>query len=426
MKILERVLILGTGSAAVQIAVNLKNNLGCCIGIAGRGSARSQTFFAELSENNYKLCAHVQNEEHHLMAGECVIDHAYAGYGAVNGEWDTLIASITNDAYIRVLEQLDIEILKHVKCMVLVSPTIGSHRLVSHFLQQSGCTAEVISLSTYYAATKGKSSSIEVLTKGVKKKIYLGSTNKNSEAVLRFIDWLGLLGIAAELTGDPFAAESRNISIYVHSPIFMNEYALDYIFGEDETVKYAYKFYPEGPITQYVIHDLLMQWEEITGILNGFNVERFNLLQFMNDDNYPVRSESLSREDIHNFTLFSAIKQQYLLYIRYASLLIDPFSVPDANGRYFDFSSVPIQRVYQNEAGYWCVPRIPNEDYYRLKILQGIARNLAIRTPTIDKMINLYEHKLKLFAMTHRGCLLSDDFTLKNLDEEVTIICHED
>ncbi|MOA04032.1 hypothetical protein D3C78_1235650 [compost metagenome] len=201
---------------------------------------------------------------------------------------------------------------------------------------------------------------------------------------------------------------------------------MDYIFGEDETVKYAYKFYPEGPITQYVIHDLLMQWEEITGILNGFNVERFNLLQFMNDDNYPVRSESLSREDIHNFTLFSAIKQQYLLYIRYASLLIDPFSVPDANGRYFDFSAVPIQRVYQNEAGYWCVPRIPNEDYYRLKILQGIARNLAIRTPTIDKMINLYEHKLKLFAMTHRDCLLSDDFTLKNLDEEVTIICHED
>ncbi|MNZ58679.1 hypothetical protein D3C78_766930 [compost metagenome] len=426
MKILEKVLILGTGSAAIQIAVNLKNNLECSVGIVGRISARSQAFFAELFENNHKLCAYVQNKEHHLMSGECVIDHAFVGYDAVNGEWDTMIVSVTNDAYISVLKQMDIGILRCVKCIVLVSPTIGSHRIVSHFLQQSGCTAEVVSLSTYYAATKGKNSAIEVLTKGVKKKIYLGSTSKNSDAARQLIDWLRTLGIAAELTRDPFVAESRNISIYVHSPIFMNEYALNYIFGEDGTLKYAYKFYPEGPITQYVIHDLLMQWEEITGILNGFNVERFNLLQFMNDDNYPVRTESLSREDIENFTSFSAIKQEYLLYIRYASLLIDPFSIPDANGRYFDFSAVPIQKVYQNEAGYWCVPRVPNEDYYRLKILQGLARNLALGTPTIDKMINLYEQKLSLFALIHRDFLLSDDFALKSLDEELTLVCYED
>lgn len=428
MKILQRILILGTGSTAIQIAVNLKNKLGCIVGIAGRISARSKDFFSQLQENKNKVCVHVQNKEHILMSGECCIDYAFAGYQTVNGEWDTIILSVTTDAYINVIKQLDIALMKHVQCVVLVSPTIGSNSLVSSFLKRCGCSAEVVSFSTYYAATKGtkgRNSAVDVLTKGVKKKIYIGSTNKNSEACRQLSDLLHQLGIAVEIMRNPFEAESRNISIYVHPPIFMNEFALDIIFGEDKTVKYAYKFYPEGPITQYVIHDLLEQWKEITEILNCFNIERFNLLKFMNDDNYPVRPQSLSRDDIENFTSFDAIKQEYLLYIRYASLLIDPFSTPDADGRYFDFSAVPIQKVYQDQEGYWYVPRIPKEDYYRLKTLQGIAHNLTLSTPTIDKIIDNYERKLIQFAQANKECLLSDDFIPKCFDEEAAMICNE-
>ncbi|MDQ0920325.1 opine metallophore biosynthesis dehydrogenase [Paenibacillus sp. V4I5] len=426
---LQRVLILGTGSAAVQIGVNLKNKLWCHLGIAGRSSARSEKFFNELRENNNKVRVHVQNKEHHAMSGECILDDTFAEYQAVSGIWDTIILSVTNDAYISVIKQLDVALLKHVQCVVLVSPTIGSNRLFSNFLQRNGCSAEVISLSTYYAATKGtngQNSAVEVLTKAVKKKIYIGSSSKNSEACGKLSDMLQQLGVTVEQMRNPYEAESRNISIYVHTPIFMNEFALDFIFGgEDQTVKYAYKFYPEGPITQYVMRDLLEQWTEITGILQAFNVERFNLLQFMNDDTYPVRPQSLSRDDIENFTSFDAIKQEYLLYIRYASLLIDPFSTPDAEGRYFDFSAVPIHKVYQNQEGYWCVPRVPNEDYYRLKLLQGIAQNLTLSTPTIDTMIERYEQKLKQFAQQHKEDLLSDDFVPKCLDEEVALICNE-
>jgi hypothetical protein len=428
MGIMHRVLILGTGSAAVQISVNLKNNLGCRVGIAGRVSARSTKFFGELEENKNKVCVHVQNKDHISMSGECTIDYAFAGYEIVCGTWDTIIVSVTNNAYISVLKQLDVELMKQVRCVVLVSPTIGSNSLVSNFLKQSGCSAEVVSFSTYYAATKGttgRGSAVEVLTKAVKKKLYIGSSNNNSNACSQLSDLLHQLGITVEIMRNPYEAESRNISIYVHTPIFMNEFALDIIFGEDKTIKYAYKFYPEGPITQYVMHDLLEHWKEITRILNAFNVESFNLLKFMNDDNYPVQSQSLSRDDIEYFTSFEAIKQEYLLYIRYASLLIDPFSTPDVNGRYFDFSAVPIQKVYQNQEGYWCVPRVPNEDYYRLKILQGIARNLTLSTQTIDRLIENYERELEQFSQRNKDYLLSDDFIPKNFDEEVALICNE-
>ncbi|RCX19406.1 hypothetical protein DFR58_103151 [Anaerobacterium chartisolvens] len=425
MGILQRVLILGTGSAAVQIAVNLKSKLGCVVGIAGRASARSKKFFNELDENKNKVSVYIQNKKHVSMFGECYIDNVFVGYHAVEGKWDTIILSVTNDAYISVIKQLDAEFIKQLQCVVLVSPAIGSNSLVSGFLKSLGCSAEVISFSTYYAATKGQNSAVEVLTKGVKKKIYIGSTSKDSATCGQLSYLLCQLGIAAELMISPYEAESRNISIYVHPPIFMNEFALDIIFGEDKTVKYAYKFYPEGPITQYVIHDLLEQWKEISEILNCFNVERFNLLKFMNDDNYPVRPQSLSRDDIENFTSFDAIKQEYLLYIRYTSLLIDPFSIPDMKGRYFDFSAVPIQRVYQDKKGCWHVPRMPKEDYYRLKILQSIACNLSLSTPTIDKIINNYERKLQQFVQQNKGDLLSDDFVPMSLDEEAAIICNK-
>ncbi|MDR0723143.1 MAG: opine metallophore biosynthesis dehydrogenase [Treponema sp.] len=111
------------------------------------------------------------------------------------------------------------------------------------------------------------------------------------------------------------------------------------------------------------------------------------------------------------------------VYIRYTSLLIDPFSIPDKNGRYFDFSAIPIQKVYHDQEGYWHVPRIPKEEYYRLKLLQGIAYKAYIPTPTIDKFIENYEKKLHWFDKIHGGYLLSDDFIAQDFSNEITIIC---
>ena len=424
MKALQRVLILGTGSAAVQLAVNFKNRLLCTIGIAGRISVRSKEFFSELHKTNNKVCVHVQNKNHSSLSGECFIDNIFIDYKNVSEEWDTIILAVTSDAYISVIKQLEASVIRNVRCIIMVSPTIGSNSLISAFLKQVDSSAEVVSFSTYYAATKERNSSADVLTKGVKKKIYIGSTNNDSEICRQLLHLFKQLDVSIELVKSPYEAESKNISIYVHPPIFMNDYALNVIFREEKTVKYAYKFYPEGPLTQYVIRDILEQWKEIMKITGCMGVTPFNLLKFMVDDNYPVKSEMLSRDDIDNFMTFNNIKQEYLLYIRYTAILIDPFSIPDEYGRYFDFSAVPIPKIYQDTEGYWRIPRIPKEDYYRIKILQGIAVNFNLRIPIINKIINTYENRLKRFSQVNKDSLLSIDFTPASVDAEVAMICN--
>lgn len=420
---MDRVLILGTGAVAVQIAVNLKNKLDCIIGIAGRSSLRSKKFFTELFENKNMMYAKVQNSNHNRIAGECLVDYSFMGYHTITGEWDTVVLSITNDAYIDVLKHIDNSIMKYVRSIILVTPAIGSNKLISEYLRQTKYNAKVISLSTYYASTRECDSSVKVLTHGVKKKIYIGSEHEETDIFGILSDFFQQLGITTEISRNAYEAESRNISIYVHPPLFMNGYALDIIFGLYNTVKYAYKFYPEGPITQYAIHDMINQWKEISEILTYFNVDSFNLLHFMNDDNYPVMAQSLSRDDIENFPCFDQIKQEYLVYIRYTSLLIDPFSIPDEKGRYFDFSAVPILKVYQDKEGYWRMPRIPKEDYYRLKLLKGMADTTGTPTPVIDKFISTYEKKLCAFKQTHADSLLSDDFIIRDYSDEISTIC---
>jgi hypothetical protein len=423
MKILDKVLILGTGAVTVQIAVNLKTRLDCTIGIAGRISLRSKKFFNELSENKNTICVKVQNNNHYKIAGECSVDYSFMGYHNVTGEWDTIVLSVTNDAYISVIKQIDISIMKYVRNIILVTPAIGSNKLVCEYLKQTNYNVKVVSLSTYYASTRGYDSSVKVLTHGVKKKIYIGSEYKETDICDRLSDLLQQLGIATEISENAYEAESKNISIYVHPPLFMNDNALDIISGSYDTVKYAYKFYPEGPITQYAIHDMVNQWKEISEILKYFNAKRFNLLRFMNDDNYPVMTQSLSRDDIDNFPYFCQIKQEYLVYIRYTSLLIDPFSIPDKKGRYFDFSAVPILKAYKDQEGCWYMPRIPKEDYYRLRLLQGMANITNTPTPTIDKFIITYEKKLCEFKQTHVDSLLSDDFIVHDYSDEISAIC---
>ncbi|MEJ7443121.1 opine metallophore biosynthesis dehydrogenase, partial [Staphylococcus warneri] len=76
-----------------------------------------------------------------------------------------------------------------------------------------------------------------------------------------------------------------------------------------------------------------------------------NLLKFMVKENYPVRPETLNEADISQFESLPSVKQEYLLYVRYSAILIDPFSQPDQEGRYFDFSAVPFKQLYQNEKG---------------------------------------------------------------------------
>ncbi|MBM7602551.1 hypothetical protein JOC75_000521 [Metabacillus crassostreae] len=423
----KRVLILGTGPTSIQLAVNLKKRLDCYVGIAGRESVRSDAFYSTLKNSDNRIRVSIQNEKHRAMKGESSIDQVFQGYETIRGEWDTIFLSVTTDAYIEVLKQINNQLLKLVRCIVLISPTFGSNNLIRNFMKQHNANPEIISFSTYYGDTRwiNNNPSNHVLTTAVKKKIYIGSTNDSSENIEKLHKLCEQLGIELEMMNTPIEAETRNISLYVHPPLFMNHFSLGAIF-DDLTVKsYVYKIYPEGPITQYLIRDMLAQWKEMMQVLEKINIKGINLLKFMTDDNYPIRLESLSRYDIENFSYLDSIHQEYLLYVRYTSLLIDPFSKPDNDGKYYDFSAVPIRKMFVNREGYLDIPRMPKEDYYRIKIIQGIAKYLDSDCPTIDKFIKTYESKIQEVAQTHENELLSNAFVVQSFEEDLNMICSE-
>lgn len=419
------VLIAGTGPTAIQLAVLFGRGQHSAVAIAGRASARSAPFFSALQRSGGRVRVDVQNEQHRALAGECVLERVFLGYETVEGEWETLVLAVAANAYIEVLGRMPRETLRQVRRIVLLSPTFGSNLLVCHNMADIQPEAEVISLSTYLGDTRWAQGEPceRVLTTGVKRRLYVGSSHVRSAAVELLCERYGSAGIVMQTLPGALEAETRNISLYVHPPLLMNAYSLDAIFGEGTTKRFVYKMFPEGPITQQLIHEMLSGWREMTAIMAKLGIPGVNLLQFMTDDNYPVRPESLSRPDIEQFTQREPIHQQYLLYVRYASLLIDPFSEPDENGRYFDFSAVPFRQIYRNFEGCWDVPRMPKEDYYRIKLIQGIARYAGVACPVIDQFIARYEQALEQAANRLQGQPLSDAFAVQDFAEDVRSIC---
>lgn len=427
MSDLKRILLLGTGPAAIQLAVLFKNRLNCHIGIVGRESVRSESFFTALKQNNRRIHADIQNEKHQQLEGDGVIDQIFRGYDTITGEWDTVILSVTTDAYLKVLQQMSRHLLQQVKCILLVSPTFGSNSLLRQYMSEISSDVEIISFSTYLGDTRwiDDKPSNRVITTGMKKKVYMGSTHGATENVKLLCELYEQLGINLEVMASPIEAETRNISLYVHPALFMNDFSLNVIFGNKAAKKYVYKMFPEGPITQDLIRNMLAGWKEITNVVSRLNIQGVNLIKFMIDDNYPVRTESISRYDIDHFVELEAIHQQYLLYVRYTSLLIDPYSEPDSEGRYFDFSAVPIRTIFVNREGKWDIPRMPKEDYYRIKIIQGIARYTGTSCPTIDTFIAVYERKLEEAAQALKREALSEAFTVQSFEEDLKRICSD-
>lgn len=126
------------------------------------------------------------------------------------------------DSYITVLEQIDIKVLREVNCFILISPTFGSSHLITNFLKNLSTHAEVISFSTYYGDTRWLDDipSNKVMTTGVKKTLYIGSTNLKTERLDELCKLFNRLGIQLTKFTSPLEAETRNIS---------NTYILPYL-----------------------------------------------------------------------------------------------------------------------------------------------------------------------------------------------------
>lgn len=387
-------LIVGAGPAAIQVAVHLGKGWCTQLGVLNRKSPHTTQLKKELEQGDYILKANVQDEKKRHLAGTVRLDQFYEGFETIEDRWDTLILCTPSDSYIQVIRELSLDRLRRLGSILLISPSIGSNLLVRSELGQAKERIEVISFSTYYAATKldpQESSILVSYTKAFKKRVYIGSSHPLSSKVFEVQRLMESLGIQCTIDLSPLEAESKSITTYVHPPLFMSEFSLQEIFGTEKSKKFMYKLYPEGPITQHTIREMLHLWKEISALILSFGGKPINLLKFLNDDNYPVHETTLSREDIEGFTGFEPIKQEYLLYIRYTSILIDPFSTPDENGRYFDFSAVPFKQINQDQQGKWILPRIPYEDYKKLKLLYGLAQKMNLPMPQTEELMKRFE-----------------------------------
>ncbi|OMP66265.1 opine metallophore biosynthesis dehydrogenase [Domibacillus epiphyticus] len=393
-------LIVGAGPAAINIAVDISRGWCDKLGLVNREGAHTNRLKESFKKYGQVLKARYQGQNR-ALSGEGNLDCFYGSFKEIDDRWETLIICTPSDSYLEVLKSLSLKKLKKAKTMILLSPGIGSNFLIERHFKEELEKIELISFSAYYAATKYERSEKEgtaVLTKALKKRIYLASSKKNSFFLTLVSTFIESLGVQCQMAASPIEAESKSITTYVHPPLFMNSFSMNQILRKEQSLKCMYKIYPEGPITQHTIRAMVRLWKEISAVVECFGAQPINLLQFLNDDNYPVHEKTLSREDIDMFHSFSKEKQEYLLYIRYSAILIDPFSIPDDKGKYFDFSAVPFKQAEIDSNGKWVIPRIPLEDYQKLKLIYELAQSAGIQMPQALSLLQTFEREVIKFS----------------------------
>ncbi|HFQ9379965.1 TPA: opine metallophore biosynthesis dehydrogenase [Serratia marcescens subsp. marcescens ATCC 13880] len=420
-------LILGAGPAAIQLAADIKAAGNARIGLYNRPSEKGRRLKQHLAHTPSLWLTGVGKAQRTQDDAQVTIDRYCDDLALVGGDWRRLILAVPADQYHDVLRQVPWAALPQLRSLILLSPSIGSGLMAQSLLQEAGQShVEVISLSSYYADTKYQNAEqpYRAYTKAFKQRIYLAGAGARSDCAE--LDWLCSLlarhGIDAQRCSSLLAAERFSITNYVHPPLALAETTLQAIFQPQAPIQYLYKTHPEGPICPEAIADMLALSQDYQQLLNRLGIEAINLLRFLNDDNYPVPPRMVSRRWIDQFPQLTPTEQCYALFTRYTALLVDPYSEPDAQGRYYDFSAVRVARVFQDAQGRWRLPRVPQEDVRKLRVLVLLAQRLDVEMPAAQRLLARFQQALQHFVTRigaehcHRSLL--DD----TCDEQADII----
>ena len=420
-------LILGAGPAAIQLAADIKAAGNARIGLYNRPSEKGRRLKQHLAHTPSLWLTGAGKAQRTQDDAQVTIDRYCDDLALVGGDWRRLILAVPADQYHDVLRQVPWAALPQLRSLILLSPSIGSGLMAQSLLQEAGQShVEVISLSSYYADTKYQNAEqpYRAYTKAFKQRIYLAGAGTRSDCAE--LDWLCSLlarhGIDAQRCSSLLAAERFSITNYVHPPLALAETTLQAIFEPQAPIQYLYKTHPEGPICPEAIADMLALSQDYQQLLNRLGIEAINLLRFLNDDNYPVPPRMVSRRWIDQFPQLAPTEQCYALFTRYTALLVDPYSEPDAQGRYYDFSAVRVARVFQDAQGRWRLPRVPQEDVRKLRVLVLLAQRLDVEMPAAQRLLARFQQALQHFVTRigaehcHRSLL--DD----TCDEQADII----
>ncbi|MGN6038539.1 opine metallophore biosynthesis dehydrogenase [Serratia marcescens] len=396
-------LILGAGPAAIQLAADIKAAANARIGLYNRPSEKGRRLKQHLAHTPSLWLTGAGKAQRTQDDAQVTIDRYYDDLTLVGGDWHRLILAVPADQYHDVLRQVPWAALPQLRSLILLSPSIGSGLMAQSLLQDAGQShVEVISLSSYYADTKYQNAEqpYRAYTKAFKQRIYLAGAGARSDCAE--LDWLCSLlarhGIDAQRGDSLLAAERFSITNYVHPPLALADTTLQAIFQPQGPIQYLYKTHPEGPLCPEAIADMLALSQDYQQLLNRLGIEAINLLRFLNDDNYPVPPRMVSRRWIDQFPQLAPTEQCYALFTRYTALLVDPYSEPDAQGRYYDFSAVRVARVFQDAQGRWRLPRVPQEDVRKLRVLVLLAQRLDVEMPAAQRLLARFQQALQRFV----------------------------
>lgn len=389
---INNVLIFGNGPVALHLYLTLKKQGSNKVGLKIRDSLKAQKFYEELKKEQFILEGKVKTQLPAIAYGKTEVKPIIQSSKEILDEWETFILATPCDAYSDLLENIPFTSLKKLKTIVLVSPELSSAYFIKIILEKRGRNdINIISFSNYFGATNlAEGTYTKIIINALKGKIYLASTNVNDTETLKWVKYLKNMKVEGIICKNPLIAESKNITIFVHSPFLFNDVSLKQIFLKDSQKRYIYKLYPEGPITKYSIQDMVNLYHEIMELYKKMKIETFNLLEFLNDS-YPVLEESLHLDEIKSFTDKPKNEQIFLLYVRYCCILIDPYSVPDEEGKYFDFSKVEYSKIFLDKDRKWCIPRRPAEDYSKLNLLFYLSKYYNTTNSTMEKCLKKYE-----------------------------------
>ncbi len=169
---LGNVLLVGLGAVAIQVALDLRRHGAGRLGALNHPGRRSQRIAEALARG---ACLQLEGQgQHRWLSGNAALDVFHQDPAELRDDWQTLVLCVPADSYLDVVRGLPWERLGGVRTLLLVSAFIGANLLVRSALP-AGCQATVLSLSSYYAATKviDETQPLRALTKAVKRRVYL-------------------------------------------------------------------------------------------------------------------------------------------------------------------------------------------------------------------------------------------------------------
>lgn len=399
--ILGNTLVVGAGPAGIQTS-QVMAPLSQKLALLSKSSHQWESRKKLIKQHGFVVSCEVKKTQLAPLGGLVRFDELYTELSPLPSCWDTLVLTTPAHAYCDVLSSFSELCLKNLKQIILMSSMIGGCLILKGMLKKKGVSPNIILFSHYFATSyftsnpTDKHGLLKVVTKTVKKRVYIYQSESNEILLSALLNVLEKIDVQVIPLDNSFSVEGRNIATYVHPTFLVNTFSLDHILSNDDEVKYMYKLYPEGPITMSLIRGLLIHWKSVSRLLEHYSAQPVNLLQLLNDEHHLVHENTIPKNKIDSFNELDEIEQEYLLYVRYSTILIDPdpFSVANSKGKNFEVSAKPYFKGKVNK-GKLQLPRVPLEALQTLYWLNHLVQSSSLISSIIFPSIEVFENWIK-------------------------------